>query len=432
MLGMLLVIVYLIGVYTHIHLLWHGAVIVPVAIGGLAGVFLLTKNFNRISGGHVLALAAVMTVGWLSVIFRGYDEFFYERVKGAVQFSYSLVFAYAFFLEVAHWEQKRAEKLFQWISVCIIGGCILENYTALKILSDSFRVAVFDHSIIYTASGRDIAFFGMERPKLFTTEPSHVTKFLLFTFTMWLGLGVRTPQLIAKVLALALLAIIVTGSPSLVLIFPITAIVIVFLDNGGILSFFRSLTGDRLVAYVILFGVLLAAMAIAATTVLANRFDSILSGEGSAIMRLLAPPFIAFDVIAEYPLWGAGIAGKEMVEGTIYHRIVDTFGVSYIATIADASNRVANAFWLHWIYFGVFGGVLMIFAILQMMKTLGVRHYFFCFLLIALFTQIMGGYVGLRVWTLAFGFMLTSVFFLGTQDKITQVPNFGRQSCDGE
>ena len=127
MLGGVLVIIYLIGIYTHVHLLWQGTVLVPVVFSGLAGTLLLLKNFRRIPGRDCLALGTVLLVAWLSVVFGGPDDFFFERVKGGIQLSYSIIFAYAFFLELAHWQVKRIEKLFQYISVGIIIGCILEN-----------------------------------------------------------------------------------------------------------------------------------------------------------------------------------------------------------------------------------------------------------------------------------------------------------------
>lgn len=416
--GYWLIVLYLLGIYTSVHLYSGERLLVPVFVAGIAAFLLLIKNYKRIRVGHVKAISLIVAIVWLSVLFKGVDAFFIERVKGGIQITYSILLAYGFFLEVSRWKKEQAAKLFYYACLLIIIGCALENYTPFKSLSDNFRYAVF-HSGIYEALDRDIAFFGGERPKLFTSEPSHVSKFLLFSITLWLALSLKNRKFYIKAILVSLAAAFVTGSPSLVLLVPISLIIAVLLEGNGLSHFLKRMTIRKFLLYFVFMLLMLGTLTVAVTTVLSGRITAMIEGEGSTIVRIVAPPLITFDVLKEYPMWGAGITGKEMVADKVFYRLTNDFGLTYITDIEQATNMVTNAFWLHWIYLGLFGGILMIWAIYRLMKVFGVRHYLYCFLLFAIFGQTMGGYVGLKVWTIIFGILLTSVFTTHNQ-KLSQ------------
>ncbi|MDM8557611.1 hypothetical protein [Candidatus Parabeggiatoa sp. HSG14] len=406
--GYWLIVLYLLGIYTSVHLYSGEQLLVPVFVAGIAGFLLLIKNHKRIRVRHVKAIGLIVTIAWLSVLFKGTDAFFIERVKGGIQMTYSILLAYGFFLEVSKWKKEQAAKLFYYACLLIIIGCALENYTSFKSLSDNFRYAVF-HSGIYEALDRDIAFFGGERPKLFTSEPSHVSKFLLFSITLWLVLSLKKRKFYIKAILVSLTAAFVTGSPSLVLLIPISLIIAVYLEGNGFYPFLKRMSIRKFLLYFVFMLLMLGSLTVAVTTVLSGRLTAMIEGEGSTIIRVVAPPLITFDVLKEYPMWGAGITGKEMVADKVFYRLTDDFGLTYITDIEWATNMVTNAFWLHWIYLGLFGGILMVWAIYRLMKVLGVKHYLYCLFLILIFSQTMGGYVGARTWMILFGIFLTSV-----------------------
>jgi hypothetical protein len=406
--GYWLIVLYLLGIYTSVHIYSGGRLLVPVFVAGIAGFLLLIKNHKRIRVRHVKAIILIVAIVWLSVLFKGVDAFFIERVKGGIQITYSILLAYGFFLEISRWKKEQVAKLFYYASLLIIIGCALENYTPFKILSDNFRYAVF-HSGIYDALDRDIGFFGRERPKLFTSEPSHVSKFLLFSITLWLALSLKNRKFYIKAILVSLAAAFVTGSPSLVLIVPISLIIAVYLEGNGLYPFLKRMSIGKFLSYFVVILLMLGTLTVAVTTVLSGRLTAMIEEEGSIIIRVVAPPLITFDVLQEYPMWGAGITGKEMVADKIFYRLTDDFGLTYITEIEWATNMVTNAFWLHWIYLGLFGGILMGWAIYLLMKVLGVKHYLYCLFLILIFSQTMGGYVGPKTWTIIFGIVLTSI-----------------------
>jgi uncharacterized iron-regulated membrane protein len=95
--GFGLVIWYLLGIYTGVHLYSGKTLLVPFFVAGIAGFILLIKNQKRIRVQHVTAIGAIVVIAWLSVLFKGVDVFFIERFKGAVQITYSILLAYGFF-----------------------------------------------------------------------------------------------------------------------------------------------------------------------------------------------------------------------------------------------------------------------------------------------------------------------------------------------
>lgn len=417
-LGSLFVIFYLVGIYTNLHLLSGEKVLIPYFIAGIAAFFLLLKNYKRIRVSHLKSIALILSIVWFTVFIKGNDGFFVERIKTGIQIAYSIVLAYGFFLEISRWSRQRVASLFYYICIIIIIGCILESFTPFKALSDAFRHAVY-HSGIYDAYERDLAFFGRERPKLFTSEPSHVSKFLLFSLTMWLALAVKNTKLYYKAAVLSLSGVFVTGSPGLILIAPIGLAIAVFLEGNGVVDFLKKLNTKRLLLSFALLFLVLTFLITTLTTVLSSRVASMFEGEGSTVTRIVAPPFITFDVLKEYPMWGTGIGGKELITNVIFERLRYYFDLRYIQETEDAEGKLVNAFWMHWIYFGLVGGILMVWANYKFIKSLGAKHISYCFIVIIIFTQTMGGYSGARLWAIVTGIIITSVLLTKEEKRLT-------------
>jgi hypothetical protein len=142
-----------------------------------------------------------------------------------------------------------------------------------------------------------------------------------------------------------------------------------------------------------------------AVVLLTARVQQLVSGaEPSAIIRLAAPVIVAWQTLGVSPVWGAGISGTESIADII----VNAYTLFGIASFADplitggnmtVSNLITNAFWLHWINFGLFGGVLVIMALAWWMKALGVRRRLLAFLVIFVFAQTMGAEHGPYFWS---------------------------------
>ena len=402
--GYFLVCVFLFGTYTNIHLYSNGNLLVPYFISGVSGIILLLKNHRCMRLSQLKAILILMLIVSFSVLFKGFDHFVFERIKGAVQIFYSLILAYAFFIEVERWERNKVARLFYYCCLVIIVGCAFENYTNFKVLSDGFRDYVYPVGV-YEAFERDINIFGRERPKLFTSEPSYVAMFLLFSMTIWFALSEGLGKYIG-VLVMGLLGSLLIGSPITILIVPISLITIVFLEKQGLILFLRKMTRTKIFGYLFFLVLLLFFLGYLLFEVFSLRLASVSLGEGSVIARLVLPPRITFEVLRDYPFWGSGIAAKEMVVDAVFFYLKNEYGLSYLVSSKQVLNSMTNIFWLHWMYLGLLGGGLMLLGLSNLMNTLKVRYKWYCAFVTLVFSQTMGGYVGLRFWVFVFGIFL--------------------------
>lgn len=395
--GFVLAVGYLIGVYTNIPLPLNESLVVPAFIAGGAACLLLLHNLSRVKTAHIGWLGLYLFIAFLSLLLAPRSAtFFIDRLKGYIYLVYASVGAYALYLELMKWPRDKVARLFCTFVVLILVGCFLENYLGLRLLSDAFRNAVFTRGV-YDANLRDLSDYGAIRPKLFTSEPSHVAKFFALSITVWLALS-RSKSKYWFLFALAGLGAALIRSPIL-LVALINAVAIkILLDQRG--GFLRTPKGVVTTIGIAVVAVL--AIGLIGATVLRGRMELIASGQvdDSVLLRLVAPIFVALHTLQQSPLWGAGISGTESIVADLA-RIFGQLDIN-IERIADTlESRVLNAFWLHWIYLGLFGGGLALWALWGFARSLGARHPLFCAGSIMLFSQTMGGYNSTRFWTFA-------------------------------
>ena len=423
--AVIFVLIYLIGVYTHVVLYLSPFFFIPSIGVGIGGVLLLMKNVRRIRISHLGPILGVLTIGGLTV-FWGPEasSYFGERVKGLAYLSYSMGFAYALFLELRQWERREVVGLFKLFSILIVVGCLLENYTSFRNVSDAFRFAVF-RSGVYEGVDRDLETFGMIRPKLFTSEPSYVALLFLFFSTIWLGLSQERRKYLYHGLLTAM-ALFQIRSPIILLAAPIALVVMFYLDYGGLRNFLRMLGMRELAAVMLIALFVVTFLYVAFSTIMARRVQLILAGRGQSFAaRIVAPPLIAYQTIKEYPVFGAGITGKEAIEeqmGDIFIALGFAAAVQKWTKAGNLVHKNANFFWLHWIYFGLLGGIGVLWLVYRLMKSLGVTHFYFCSMTLLIISQTTGGYVGTRTWTIVFMVFLVSAF-RGTANNVPQIQN---------
>jgi hypothetical protein len=393
-----LVALHLLGVYLAVPLPFPGGFDFPVATMLFTVPALLAANVSRIRSQHLYPMIALVVVASLTVVFAPQaGEFFGSRLKGLVQWTWSIVGAYALFLELARWSRAELARLFGGASAAILAGCVLENYAGLREVSNAFRRVVFV-SAAGEWIGRDYEIVGMLRPRLFTSEPSDVAKFFALTTFGWVALSTSRYRHAVGV-GLAMAGFYLIRSPIVLLVVPLQAVLMLF---GRPLATGPMPLSKPLKAVFLL--VVLAAGSVAAVMLLMVRFQALVSGaEPSAIIRIAAPVIVAWQTIGVSPVWGAGISGTESIADIIINAYT-LFGLAKFAdpTITGehmtVSNLITNAFWLHWINFGLFGGLLALLALGWWMKVLGVRRKLLAFIVIFAFAQTMGAEHGPYFW----------------------------------
>ena len=408
----LLVVFFILGVYTGLPLKLEGFP-VPAIAAGVFGFILLYLNKNLLRRFHLqlfFLLIVVMVPGMLANFADGLEM---QRLKGAVQLLYSVAISLGVFLELRRWDKNAVANLFYWMAIFIILGCFFEVYTSFKEVSDGFRSYAFN-AHLYDATFRDELIFGRDRPKLFTSEPSYVALFLFLSLTVSYCL---TTQRFAnlKLAFLALMGTVLIGSPIVMMVFAVPVMVFLLLQDNekvSILSWGKMLGGG------VIFGVVFL---VVISSVLSDRLDQISEGSDDSFSgRITAPPLATYLILSKYPLFGVGIDAKDEIASEIGN-VFAHMGV-YIGDEDDLGNSVTNSFWLHWIYFGLLGGVGLGFLIYKLMKLSGVRHPWFPFVMTIISWQAMGGYVDPRSWFFFFMFMLITVL---RSSRSNQLPSIG-------
>ena len=394
-----LIVLFLVGIYLGIALNLPGGTPVPAALAGVAGLAMLAKRSADIRQIEAFAVIAIVVLGLTSILAAPDTRLLQERFKGLIQFSYSVVITYGFYLTARRSSAAWLGLLCLAFSLTILVLAVFETALPMvRAVGDAFRAWAFDFGI-YAADVRDLALYGRVRPKVFTSEPSFVTfAFTLFSFTWY----VLSPARLKLPIYLGLLGAgyLVLRGPTVLLGAPLIAVYQILLAarKGGPDD--RHIDWAHVVLGLTLAGIVLSAALVAGSVLLEERLQDITSGrDPSFFSRIIAPPLVAARVIAEHPVAGAGLTGWEYIDATVSQIYASSrwLGLSY--SFDSAAHAVTNFFWLHWIFLGLGFGITMLILLTVYLRVLGVPSVLFCWAVWTIFGQAAGGYVDPRTWT---------------------------------
>lgn len=392
-----LIVVFLLGVYLGIEARLPGNIPVPGVIAGFAGGLLLLKNMGRITERQLVPLIVVITLYTLSVLAADNHVYLMERFKGLVQLLYSIAIAYGFFLGASRFDRATIARIFLGFCLAIIVGTALENYTAFVNVSDAFRNRFFS-SGVYEANLRDLLLYGRVRPKLFTSEPAAmIFMYTVFCFA-WYALALNRFKLIGYIALLGVGYFLMRG-PTLLLGIGLVPVYKILLESRSGPPHARRINLPRAGAMVVFAGILVAAGALVGSIVFEERLSQIMSGSDASFFgRVIAPPLAAIQVLAVHPIAGAGLTGWESVEHLVQQVYANSSWLAMDFSFRSAAYAVTNYFWIHWIFLGLFWGVLTLAALTFFLRSLGVPSVLFCWTVWAILGQASGGYVDPRTW----------------------------------
>ncbi len=95
---------------------------------------------------------------------------------------------------------------------------------------------------------------------------------------------------------------------------------------------------------------------------------------------------------------GAGLTGWEFIEPTVQDIYANAASLASDYYFGSAAESITNYFWLHWIFLGLFWGVLVMIALSGFLRSLGAPSLLFCWAVWVVFGQSSGGYVDPRTW----------------------------------
>jgi len=288
--------------------------------------------------------------------------------------------------QLPHKSLERA-LLVLWCIIMI--GAVLEVLEVIRGASDAFRAWAYSGTYtLYEADMRDYDLVGWSRPKLFSSEPSHVTKFFIAAINAWLLVRVTWGK--AAVVACAtVLMLVIMGSPMLLVSAAMTLAILVWNQ--------RAKLGARVatVTIVMLLGALVGAYfaeetfsKVAARVAKVDPSSTSVEGAPSSEERRMLIPYLTLaDTLLRWPLFGAGIGGKEVV---VQHNRLP------VSNPKEALGN--NAFADIGIYLGIVGGAWFIFLLLMQARRSGVRRLWLLVALVVLFSQLVGGFDSFRYW----------------------------------
>jgi hypothetical protein len=392
----LLLVIFLGGLYLGYSPQLAAGVPLPCAPAGLAGLVMLLRNMRSAQERQLFALVAVIGIYFITILVAPDVSFLGKRFTGLVQLSYSLIIGYGAWLTMMLYDRDRLARPFFWFSCAILVGCFLELYAGFDVVSDAVRNALFSENL-YEATLRDEMLYGGIRPKLFTTEPSYVA----FAFTVFAFIWYVLTNMPHKTLAYAALlaaAMVLMRSPTIVLGFVLIAPYQLLIAGRSIRGAVRSADIMLITITAVTAGALIAAV-LAGSHFFATRVEEIVSGnDPSFFSRIIGPFSVTIDTLMRHPLAGAGLTGEPFIAERVFH-------IYYTAPTYDprwridiVSHVLTNYFFLHWIYLGVFWGVVALWAVTRFLRTLYVPSIMFCWLVWAIMGQSLGAYVSPKPW----------------------------------
>jgi hypothetical protein len=376
--------------YTHVPLVSGGRLLVPsfptVALSPI--LFLVVRK--ALAPADVVFVLKVAFVFLLSIALSPGYAHIEEKFFAMIQFLMAIGVAVLIVRLMQQLSPASLERGLLVLWCVILVGAVLEVLDVIRAASDAFRAWAFERLYgLYDANLRDVNLVGWVRPKLFSEEPSHVTKFFIASINSWLLVRVTWRKSI--VVASATVAmLVIMGSPMLLVSAGITLAIVAMNPRQRVSSSVVTL------AVVLMAGAGIGAYFAESTfTTAVTRVErvaesSAATGPGipSADERRIVLPYrVLLETVRRSPLFGAGVGGKEA--------IADARNVSAgSSTVLIGNNALASV----GIFLGVVGGGMFIYFMLMQMRQTGVRRLGLMAVILILFSQLMGGIDTFRFW----------------------------------
>lgn len=378
------------GLHTGISLAPGGNMIWPFALCGVAAMAISILYFrqatSRAASGFVFFGAIVCL---LIAIAMASGDGALQRVASSVLLVYSVWIGYAAFVGLNAMGLRKTSRMFMMLLLVLIVGSLLELYGGVKPLSDAFRRSTNSWRWIYDSDVRDLSSYGGLRPNFFASEPSVLGIIAGYSLLFWfLSASHFRSRRLALAMVLSAFTFLVIRSPTMLVC---TAAVVIFYLSEWPAGY--KVSRARCTAFGIgaLIAIVLVPSIIAANTEYGQT--------GSFLMRTLGPAIVAKTVLQDFPLFGVGLGGREVLMKEIISGYSSSGAFAQFpyllqgaATGTMSTNHlITNQFWEFWIYFGLVGGALIIFALWHLLGKLGVPNRFLVLCTSALIMTTSGG-----------------------------------------
>lgn len=345
----------------------------------------------RVRRSEFLIISTLYAVTTLSVVVanRFNNTSFY--ILKIIQFFVSIITGIITYKITIKVDRKFKRKFLLATIIVLVLGFMFEtnNFLYIKDLSDLFREYVYSDSAygVYNAENRDIAIAGFERPKFFTSEPS-LAAIGYFIFSSGFLLVNKNYIYFWLVLLLDILCVVYTGSPVALLTF------IAWIWVLNLKSYINWPVTLTIGSSVLIFLVIVLSPQFLIGGIVARLLEETINPDTSLYSRLYVPYVEALPTAIRYNfLFGVGYAGKDLLTA-ISNMVVFDNDYQFILG--------SNAFVRFFIFFGLLGMGIILFAFFRFLKSEGIKNYSTILVLWFLFGQMMGAMETPRYWMYLF------------------------------
>lgn len=386
--GLLLLIA--VCTYAHVPLVSGGRLLVPSFPTVALTPLLFFVVFKDITFADVVFVLKVAFVLLLSIALSPGYAHVEQKFLAMAQFLLAVGVAVLIVRLMLQLPVKSLERGLFVLMCLIVVGSVLEVLGVIRASSDAFRAWAYEDLYgIYDADLRDVNLVGWLRPKLFSEEPSHVTKFFIATANAWLLVRVTWRKAVV-VAGATVVMLVIMGSPMLLVSALITLSIVALnqrqrLSSRVVTLAVVLLVGACIGAYIA--GSTFSTAVTRVTNVASKAEDAGSGGESGDERRMVLPYLVLADTIIRSPLFGAGVGGKEVIA-----EVRDVSANS--STMVIGNNALAAI----GIFLGLIGGALFIYFVFKHMRQMGVQRIGLLAVILALFSQLMGGIDSFRYW----------------------------------
>ena len=402
------------GVQLNLNIYSGSSIVVPGYLILLASMLLLYACRSAIKRSHLRWMALLLAVAWaLSIGTTLGAGLVAESILALIQFSTAIVCGYALFLGLMRLGLEGTHRFFGIMLAILVVGSFLELYAGLRIVSDAVRDVLYPGQFIYSADARDMQLFGGARPKFFASEPSYLgitTGTALIGWTLTSRVAGTFGQ-VTKFLLIAAASYLVIRSGTLLFS---TLICLLVLPIMPVVHSGRNARRSMADWLLWLLAAVMGATVLIVLALVPSTLDPILAylDDGSFYLRILGPIQATFDQFNRTPLFGVGIGADELLTQPVWQLYASNGVFTRFPFFAqsEALGLITNAFWWHWLYFGLLGGLAVYALVYALLRGLGVPFIPLVLLATFIFWNNFGGYTTARAWF--FLFLIAAVFRL--------------------
>lgn len=350
-----LIISTFIGIYT------FGSIFFPFdifIISGLIGLIFLKKNHWAIR--PMLYIFAFSTFHFVVIILLQIEfANWVEQARSQSLFILTIFACLGFAATIDKLGMNVFRSVIFFMLSLLLTGILLENANVIRDFSEYIRKNIYDSSILYLGESRDETLFGAIRPKLFSSEPSYLAKFV--------GAIAAAAYLVAK----TRLRVILIASISVILFFQVRSVA----NLGGVSIIFLGIATDRASItrlkniYKSAIWLVFALLFLVAANQMIARLG--LNGdlvEDSAYLRLIQPYAQAVTALTQRPLLGFGLGADSAVWRIKLESLYASNAPLGVLLTADRSltdgSFVFSTFW----QYGVVGVGMLVYLFYLLIK----------------------------------------------------------------